>query len=150
METTLLSLSTPSSKSRKPMPLCRLPTLHMFLPYSRYKHTFYCVSACCVIQTHSVCFLTQIIYWLRCILCVFAITSVDLHTLFGCYICGMSCPRLCMSSYCVDVLYNLETFLYSPCTVAPSGGTVHVVSRVLHKPPGDHGGNYFCRALALV
>ena len=78
MEPTLLSWSTPSSKSKKPMPLSRL---HLFLPWSRYKHTFYCVSDCCVIQTHSVCLLTQINHWLRCILCAFAITSVDLHTL---------------------------------------------------------------------
>ena len=61
--------------------------------------------------------------------------NVLLQTGLAGYICGMSCPRLYTSSYCVDVLHNLDTILYPPCTVAPSGGAVEVVSHVLHQPP---------------
>ena len=50
--------------------------------------------------------------------------NVLLQTGLAGYICGMSCPRLYTSFYCVDVLHNLDTILYSPCTVAPSGGAV--------------------------
>ena len=40
--------------------------------------------------------------------------------------------------------------MYSSCTVAPSVGAGHVVSRVLRQLSGDHDRNYFCRVLALV
>ena len=143
MEPTLLSWSTPL-KSTKPRLLCRFPWLHLFLPCSQYKHGI--TELVLVVWYKHI----EYIHRLRCILfhqmCFCHKFSRSTHStkmvwfvaLVACFALGFTHhPIVWLSSN------NLDTSLYSPCTVAPSGGAVH-------QPPGDHDGKYLCHVVALA